>query len=92
MRLLDVPRSDFVPLEGPAFGGTSAFRTQREVFGACCTLVVTYNEALYLGQLQGLLLRVRKANDALRQLQPSLALRAPGPLPGVAADVPLDRR
>lgn len=77
--LLDRPRSDYVPLEGPAFGGTSAFRLEREVFDARRTLVVTYNEALYLGQLQGLLLRVRKANDALRQLQRSLAVRASRP-------------
>ena len=89
--LLDVPRSDFVPLDGPTFGGTSAFRTSRDVFGARRTLVVTYHEALYLGQLQGLLLRVRKANDALRQLQRSLALRASRPVtekthPRTAAD------
>ena len=77
--LLAVPRSQFVNLDGPAFGGTSALRVSRDVFGAQRTLVVTYNEALYLGQLQGLLLRVRKANDALRQLQRSLAMRAPRP-------------
>jgi transposase len=74
--LLAVPRSEYRPLEGAAFGGVLAYRTEREVMGARRTIVVTYNEALYLGQLQGILLRLRKANDALRQLQRALAERA----------------
>jgi transposase len=74
--LLAVPRNDYQPLEGAAFGGVLALRTRREVMGAERTVIVTYNEALYLGQLQGILLRLRKANDALRQLQRTLAERA----------------
>lgn len=72
--LLNVPRSEYQ--EGAAYGGVLAYRTEREVMGARRTVVVTYNEALYLGQLQGILLRLRKINDALRQLQRALAERA----------------
>ncbi|MCL6451955.1 MAG: IS1634 family transposase [Acetobacteraceae bacterium] len=74
--LLDVPRREFQPLRGPEFGGVLAYRTEREVMGVKRTVVVTYNESLYLGQLQGILLRLRKVNDALRRLQRTLAERA----------------
>ena len=67
--LLAVPRSEFRPLEGPDFGGVLAYRTRKEVFGKLFTVVVTYNEALYLGQMQGLVLALRKANQGLRELK-----------------------
>ncbi|MFZ5640217.1 MAG: IS1634 family transposase, partial [Bacillota bacterium] len=42
------------------------------VMGVKRTVIVTFNEALFLGQLQGVLLQLRKANEALRELQKSL--------------------
>lgn len=71
--LLAVPHSEFQLLAGAEFGGLLAYRTQKEVFGAPRTVVVTYNEALYLGQMQGLITSLRKAHQALRQLQRKLA-------------------
>jgi len=74
--LLAVPRSSFTPLSEANFGGVLAYRTKKKVMGAERTVVVTFNEALFLGQLQGLLLQLRKANEALRELQKSLHHRA----------------
>ena len=74
--LLEVPQSDYTLLKGGDLAGTSAYRVQREVFGAKRTVVVTYNEALYLGQLQGHLLRLRKMTESLKELATSLVRRA----------------
>lgn len=74
--LLAVPRSAFTPLAGANYGGVSAYRTKKKIMGVERTVVVTFNEALFLGQLQGLLLQLRKANEALRELQKSLHNRA----------------
>ncbi len=70
--LLAIPRSCFVPLAGANFGGLSAYRTKKIIMGVERTVIVTFNEALFLGQLQGILLQLRKANEALRELQKSL--------------------
>jgi len=88
--LLAVPRADFTSLQGTNFGGVSAYRTRKLIMGVERTVVVTYNEALYLGQLQGILLRLRKANEALRELQKKLynrekASRKRGKPPTVAS-------
>lgn len=74
--LLDVPQSEYSLLKGGDLAGTTAHRVQREVLGALRTVVVTYNEALYLGQLQGHLLRLRKLTEALKELATSLVRRA----------------
>lgn len=73
--LLAVPRSAFTPLQGANFGGVSAYRTKKVIMGVERIVVVTFNEALYLGQLQGILLQLRKANEALRELQKKLCNR-----------------
>lgn len=46
-----VPRSSFTSLKGGEFGGVLAYRTRKPVFGAEQTVVVTFNEALFLGQM-----------------------------------------
>ena len=73
--LLSVPLGEFHSLEGSRFGGMKVYRTRKEVFGVQRTVLVTYNEALYLGQMQGLVAQLRKANDALRELKSRLAKR-----------------
>lgn len=70
--LLAVDRAQFQPLAGATFGGESAYRTEREVLGEKRTIVVTYNEAVYLGQWQGELLRLRKLNERLAAIQAQL--------------------
>ena len=76
--LLAVPKTEFVPMEGSQFGGVLAYRTKKEVFGAMRTVVVTYNESLYLGQMQGLVISMRKANERLRELKRSFDGRNSG--------------
>lgn len=70
--LLKVDLAQFTPLIGAGFGGESAYRTEQEIFGEKRTIVVTYNEALYLGQWQGELLRLRQLNDRLAAIQAQL--------------------
>jgi transposase len=67
--LLKVDLAQFPPLIGAGFGGESADRTEREILGEKRTIVITYNEALYLGQWQGELLRLRKLHDRLAAIQ-----------------------
>jgi len=67
--LLAIAADQFRPLTNPRLGGVTAHRTCKTLFGVERTVVITYNESLYLGQKQGLLLQRRKANDALRELQ-----------------------
>jgi transposase len=74
--LLDVPQSEYALLKKGDLAGTLAYRIQREVLDATRTVVVTYNEALYLGQLQGHLLKLRKLTESLKELAASLARRA----------------
>ena len=68
--LFDIPTQEFVPV--PEHGGVTAYRTTRKVFGVERTIVVTYNEALYLGQCQGELTRLRKAQQRLQAIQQSV--------------------
>ena len=68
--LLAVSRDQFAPV--PGFAGLSAYRTRRKVFGVERTVVVTYNEALFLGQWQGELVRLRKLQDRLHTIQRSV--------------------
>lgn len=70
--LLAVSRLEMDPLDGPQFGGMLAYRTRKQVFGVERTVVLTYNEALYLGQMQGLVTALRKANQRLRELKKGL--------------------
>ena len=65
--LLEVPRDRYTLV--PEFPGLSAYRTQRTVFGVERTVIVTYNEALYLGQGQGEWVRLRKLQERLHTIQ-----------------------
>ncbi|MCL5066293.1 MAG: IS1634 family transposase [Firmicutes bacterium] len=68
--LFDAPAKDFVPV--PEHSGLTAYRTTRKVFGTERTIVVTYNEALYLGQCQGELVRLRKLQQRLQAIHQEL--------------------
>lgn len=65
--LLAIPLTEYQAV--PDHPGLLAYRTQREVLGPERTVVVTYNEALYLGQLQGELVRLRKLQERLQHMQ-----------------------
>jgi transposase len=70
--LLAVPRRRFRALENPRLDGLEVFRTEKKVFGRVHTVVVTFNQHLLDGQLQGLTANLNKARSKLRELQQQL--------------------
>ena len=70
--LLQIPLSQFRSLPGSRFEGVSAYRTQKKIFGQDRTVVVTFNEALLQGQMQGIVANLEKARGQLRKLQNQL--------------------
>lgn len=76
--LLDVPRSKYEHLEGERFEGVYAYRTRKVVFGRERTIVVTFNEDLFDGQVNGLGWQLKKKRMELRALKNRLARRAGG--------------
>jgi len=75
--LLDVPKSDFVPLSGD-FHGATAYRSGKNVYGKDFTAVVTNNPVLYEAQMVGVLLNIANSGKALAGLQERLRLRKEG--------------
>ena len=76
--LLDVPRSKYEVLEGERFEGVEAYRTKKVVFGQERTIVVTFNDDLFDGQVNGLGWQLKKKRKELRALKNRLARRASG--------------
>jgi len=80
--LLAVPRRQFRSLIAPGLEQVDTYRTQKEVFGAIRTLVVTFNPKLLEGQLQGLQAHLDKGRRKLRELQAQLQRRREGTVKG----------
>jgi transposase len=76
--LLDVPASRYQPLTGERLQDVRAYRTTRQVFGQERTIVVTHNDNLLQGQLQGLTTALEKARGKLSDLQTKLRRRREG--------------
>jgi transposase len=76
--LLEVPASRYQPLTGERLQEVRAYRTTKVVFGQERTIVVTHNDNLLQGQLQGLMTALEKARDKLRELQTKLRRRREG--------------
>ncbi len=76
--LLAIPRRRFRTLTHPGLEQVEAYRTQKKVFGATRTVVVTFNPHLLQGQLQGVTANLRKARRKLRDLQAQLKRRREG--------------
>jgi transposase len=70
--LLAVPRSKFRAVAEPRLEGVEVFRGQKKVFGRPYTIVLTFNQHLLDGQLQGLSLNLDKARSKLHALQTQL--------------------
>src|SRR6266699_1375126 len=70
--LLAVPRSKFRALTVARLEGVEVYRTQKKVLGRLHTVVVTFNQNLLDGQLQGLTTSLNKARVKLRDLQHQL--------------------
>ena len=80
--LLRVPLSEFQPLSGERFTQCRAYRTKKVVFGTERTVVVTHNENLLHGQLQGITANLSKTRATLRALQTKLRRRRTGKVKG----------
>jgi transposase len=70
--LLAIPRRQFRALAGERLKDCLAYRTRKVVFGQERTVLVTYNENLLAGQLQGIEANLAKTRAKLRDLQHSL--------------------
>jgi len=80
--LLAIPRRRFRMLTQAGLEGVEAHRTQKIVFAQPHTIVVTFNQNLYDGQLQGLTAHLEKARRKLRDLQTQLQRRREGKVKG----------
>jgi transposase len=80
--LLKIPLAQFEPLSGERFVGCLAYRARKAVFGHERTVVITYNEHLLDGQLQGINASLQKARHKLDELQTSLRRRQEGRVKG----------
>ena len=80
--LLTISRKQFRTLTQPDLEGVEVYRAQKKVFGQPRTIVVTFNQNLYDGQLQGLTAHLGKARGKLRDLQTQLQRRRDGKVKG----------
>jgi transposase len=80
--LLKIPLRRFRSLEGEGLAGVQAFRTQAVVFGVSRTVLVTFNENLFLTQLETLLREIAQRQQKLRELQRQLDRWAAGQVRG----------
>ena len=80
--LLEIPLGRFTALPSPRLAGCLAYRTKRTVFGQERTVVITYNEHLLEGQMQGINANLHKARRKLHELQHSLRRRQAGKIKG----------
>jgi hypothetical protein len=70
--LLGIPAREFRALDEEGLPGVRVYRCQKEVFKAQRTILVTYNENLFVAQSRTLLREIAKRQTLLRQLQHQL--------------------
>ena len=80
--LLEIPRRRFRALNTAGLEDVAVYRTQKKVFGQSRTIVVTFNQNLLDGQLQGLTQHLDKARHKLHDLQIQLQRRRQGKIKG----------
>lgn len=80
--LLQVPRERFRALTAHGLAEVSAYRTTKQVFGHERTVVVTYNENLFVAQCRTLLREIAKRQQRFQDLVGSLERRRTGQLRG----------
>jgi transposase len=66
--LLDIPLADYQAVACPRLQGVQALRITREVAGCQRTVLLTYNEELFLTQSQSILREIRKRTCKLKTL------------------------
>ncbi len=82
--LLDVPKSEFIPVDPDKYEGLTAYRTSKKVFGKEMAIVITHNPKLLQGQMQGIMLQMEKCIQKLAELQNRLQDRKAKPRKGRA--------
>jgi transposase len=70
--LLAIAKTRFRSLEKQGLAGVSAYRTTKTVFGRERTVLVTYNENLFVAQSRTLLREIAKRQSSLREQQQRL--------------------
>jgi len=70
--LIKVPLRKYRDLKGPRLQELKAYRTRQKVFAEERTILITYNENLLAGQLQGIGHNIRKCKAELRELTKKL--------------------
>jgi len=80
--LLAVPRRRFRAVTDPRLEGVEVCRTEKKVFGRSHTVVITFNQNLLDGQMQGVTANLNKARRKLRELQRQLCRWREGKLKG----------
>lgn len=79
--LLAIPRSAYFPVDSERWPGLTAYMTDREVFGRLCRIVVTYNPALWEGQVRGFRHQQNQIEERIRAVQTRLARWRQKPAP-----------
>ncbi len=80
--LLAIPVRDFSSLDEQGLAGVCVYRTTKKVFGVHRTVLVTYNENLFVAQARTLLREIAKRQQRLRGLQHQLRRRQTGQVRG----------
>lgn len=80
--LLAIPAHKFQPLDEQGLPGVRAYRCQQEVFKVQRTILVTYNENLFVAQSRTLLREIAKRQGLLRNLQHQLRRHREGKVHG----------
>jgi len=80
--LLEVPLRDYRPMEAEDLQSVKVYRQRRKVFAEERTVLVTYNENLLAGQLQGIGRNLAKTRKELHELQVRLKRWAAGKVRG----------
>jgi transposase len=76
--LLEIPARRYRSLTDEGLEGVRAFRTEKEVFGKRRTVLVTYNDNLFVAQSKTILREVGKRQQGLREIQAKLRRRREG--------------
>jgi len=80
--LLEIPATDFHSLADDGLPGVTAHRRQMDVFGVQRTVLVTYNENLFVSQSQTLLRVIAKCQQGIAAIQGQLHNRRTGKTKG----------
>lgn len=76
--LLEIPAERYRSLADEGLDGVHAYRTAKKVFGERRTVLVTYNDKLFVAQSKTILREVGKRQQALREIQVRLRRRREG--------------